>query len=90
MARKAKQPDGEPTVPEAAKPAYDVIVGLTDAFCQTRLTWEYQMLCRKLAVALARKLPSPLTRGKPEVWAAPCYGSSAGSTSSTTAATPRT
>jgi hypothetical protein len=69
MAREAKQPDGEPTVPEAAKPAYDVIVGLTDTFCQVHLTWEYQMLCRKLAAALARKRPSPLTRGKPEVWA---------------------
>ena len=30
---------------------------------------EYQALCRKLAAALARKRPSPLTRGKPEVWA---------------------
>jgi Domain of unknown function (DUF6398) len=69
MARKVKQPDGEPTVPEAAKPAYDVIVGLTDTFCQAHLTWEYQMLWRKLAAALARKRPSPLTRGKPEVWA---------------------
>ncbi len=69
MARKAKQPDGDPTVPEAAKPAYDVIVGLTDAFCQAHLTWEYQILCRKLAAALARKRPSPLARGKPEVWA---------------------
>jgi hypothetical protein len=27
------------------------------------------MLCRKLVAALARKRPSPLTRGKPEVWA---------------------
>src|SRR3954469_6551788 len=27
------------------------------------------MLCRKLAAALARKRPSPPTRGKPEVWA---------------------
>ena len=27
------------------------------------------MLCRKLAATLARKRPSPLTRGKPEVWA---------------------
>ena len=33
------------------------------------LTWEYQMLCRKLVAALARKRPSPLTRGKPEVGA---------------------
>ena len=60
---------GELSVPEAAKPAYDAIVGLTDRFCQAHLTWEYQMLCRKLAAALARKRPSPLTRGKHEVWA---------------------
>jgi hypothetical protein len=46
-----------------------VIVGLTDRFCQAHLTYEYQMLCRKLAATLARKRPSPFTRGKPEVWA---------------------
>ena len=69
MARKAQRPDGEPTVPEAVKPAYDAIVGLTDRFCQAHLTHEYQMLSRKLTATLARKRPSPLTRGKPEVWA---------------------
>lgn len=65
----ARKQAGEPPVPEAAKSAYDAIVGLTDPFCQAHLTWEYQMLCRKLAAALARKRPSPLIRGKPEVWA---------------------
>src|SRR5262249_8007367 len=65
----ARRQEGEPSVPQAAKPAYDAIVGLTDTFCQAHLTWEYQMLCRKLAATLARKRPSPLTRGKPEVWA---------------------
>jgi hypothetical protein len=64
-----RKQEGETSVPEAAKAAYDAIVGLTDRFCQAHLTWEYQMLCRKLAAALARKRPSPLTRGKPEVWA---------------------
>ena len=64
-----RKEQGEPTVPEAARPAYDAIVGLPDTFCQAHLTWEYQMLCRKLAAALARKRPSPLARGKPEVWA---------------------
>ena len=64
-----RKQQGEVSVPEAAKPAYDAIVGLTDRFCQAHLTWEYQMLCRKLAAALARKRPSPLTRGKPGVWA---------------------
>ena len=65
----ARKQEGEPSVPEAAKPAYDAIVALTDGFCQAHFTHEYQMLCRKLAAALARKRPSPLTRGKPEVWA---------------------
>jgi hypothetical protein len=57
------------SIPTSFQPAYDAIVGLTDRFCQAHLTYEYQMLCRKLAGVLARKRPSPLTRGKPEVWA---------------------
>jgi Domain of unknown function (DUF6398) len=56
-------------IPVSARPAYETIVSLTDRFCQAHLTYEYQMLCRKLAGMLARKRPSPLTRGKPEVWA---------------------
>src|SRR4029077_19075462 len=52
-----------------APPVHDVIVDLTDRFCQAHLTHEYQMLCRKLTATLARKRPTPRTRGKPEVWA---------------------
>jgi hypothetical protein len=59
----------EPSVPAQVRPAYDAIVRLTDLFCQARLTHEYQTFCRKLAGVLARKRPSPITRGKPEVWA---------------------
>jgi Domain of unknown function (DUF6398) len=69
MTRKAKRSEGEPAVPEAARPVYDAIVALTDAFCREHLNEEYEALCRKLAGALARKRPSPLTRGKPETWA---------------------
>ena len=69
MTRKAKRPANEPSVPEAAKPAYDTIVGLTDVFCQEHLNEEYRALCRKLTATLARKRPSPLIKGKPEVWA---------------------
>lgn len=69
MTRKVKSPEGEPGVPEAAKPAHDAIVALTDTFCRVNLTFEYEMLCRKLAGVLARKRPSPLTRGKSNVWA---------------------
>jgi Domain of unknown function (DUF6398) len=65
----ATKQHGEPLVPATAKPAHDVIVGLTDAFCREHLNAEYEALCRKLAAALARKRPSPLIRGKPEMWA---------------------
>ena len=69
MARKKQGPREEPTVPATARPAYDAVVGLTDAFCREHLNEEYEALCRKLAGALARKRPSPLPSGKPETWA---------------------
>jgi hypothetical protein len=53
----------------AARSAHDAIVGLIDAFCREHLDEEYRALSRKLAGILARKRPSPLTRGKPESWA---------------------
>lgn len=56
-------------VPTAMQSAYAAIVALTDSFCQQYLTPEYATLCHKLVAALARKRPSPLSRGKPEVWA---------------------
>jgi hypothetical protein len=59
----------EPPIPAEARPAYDAIVALTGAFCRDHLNAEYEALCRKLAGALARKRPSPLLRGKPQVWA---------------------
>jgi len=69
MARKKIAPGGEPSVPEAARPVYDAVVALTDAFCREHLNDEYDALCRKLAGALARKRPSPLLSGKPATWA---------------------
>jgi hypothetical protein len=60
---------GDSTIPEAVRPAHERVVGLTDAFCRDHLDAEYATLCRKLAGILARKRPSPLTRGKPESWA---------------------
>lgn len=70
MARAKRQPGDEPTIPAAVRPAYDAIVGLTDAFCRAHLSEEYAVLCRRLAGVLARKRPSPLTGGKPASWAA--------------------
>src|SRR5438270_2247317 len=69
MADHSRQPGREQSVPAAAQPAHDNIVALTDAFCQQHLNAEYAALCRRLAGALARKRPPPITRGKPEVWA---------------------
>jgi hypothetical protein len=69
MARTKRQGDGEPSIPAAVRPAYDAIVGRIEAFCRAYLNEEYEVLCRKLAGVLARKRPSPLTRGKPESWA---------------------
>ncbi len=69
MARTKQRPGKEPSIPATARPAYDAIVGLTDAFCREHLTEEYEAMCRKLAGVLARKRPSPLVGGKPETWA---------------------
>jgi len=59
----------EGKIPTTARPAYEAVVALTDAFCREHLTQEYETLCRKLAGALARKRPSPLLGGKATTWA---------------------
>jgi hypothetical protein len=69
MARTKPQPGKEPSIPATARPAYEAVVSLTDAFCREHLNEEYEALCRKLAGMLARKRPSPLPSGKPETWA---------------------
>ncbi|MEK9138442.1 MAG: DUF6398 domain-containing protein [Bacteroidota bacterium] len=51
------------------RPLFERVVGLTDEICRLRLNDEYAKLCRELAGALARKRPSPLTRGRVETWA---------------------
>ena len=57
------------TVPATMQSIYGAIAELIDAVCQQHLTEEYATLSRELAAALARKRPSPLLRGRPEVWA---------------------
>ncbi len=56
-------------VPKAMQMVFSKITALTDSFCDKHLTKEYADLSRRLVAALARKRPSPLARGKPEVWA---------------------
>lgn len=41
--------DRKPPIPAAAKPTYDAIVGLPDAFYQQHLNTEYEAVCRKMA-----------------------------------------
>ena len=55
--------------PAEARLRYETITGLTDAFCERYLNDEYAMMCRRLATELARKQPTPLKRGRAEVWA---------------------
>jgi hypothetical protein len=69
QAKEGKRTAGDPSIPQAVGPVYEEIVGITDAFCREFLDDEYGVLCRKLAGVLARKRPSPLTRGKPKSWA---------------------
>ena len=57
------------SVPASMQQTYATITGLTDAFCREHLNGEYAALSRQLAAALARKRPSPLVRGKPDIWA---------------------
>ncbi|HET9223535.1 MAG TPA: DUF6398 domain-containing protein [Roseiflexaceae bacterium] len=56
------------SVPKQMQPLYDQIVAITDAFCHQHLNDEYAQMCRKLAAALSRKRPSPLARGRVEIW----------------------
>ncbi len=57
------------SVPKALQAQYAAVVELTDTFCHRLLNEEYAALCRSAAAALARKRPSPLVRGRLEIWA---------------------
>src|SRR5512142_1249919 len=62
-------PEKLESIPKQIRPTYDAIVALIDKVCQEHLNAEYAEVSRRLAGALARKRPSPLARGKMEVWA---------------------
>lgn len=57
-------------MPSAVREVFDDIVARTNAFCLRHLDGEYAELCTALAAKLARKRPSPLTRGDRNIWAA--------------------
>lgn len=45
------------------------VTALTDKFCATYLNEEYRAMIHRVVGTLARKRPSPLLRGKENVWA---------------------
>ncbi len=55
---------------EKLKAQKEKILELVRAFCKAKLDEEYCRLAEKMTEKLARKRPSPLLRGKPEIWAA--------------------
>ena len=56
-------------VPTMMKSTFDDIRTLTDPFCLEWLNEEYRQLVREAAAALCRKRPSPLVRGRIDIWA---------------------
>lgn len=59
-----------PKVPKAMQEKFAVIVGLTEPFCAQYLNDDYRKLILEATAALCRKRPSPLLRGKENIWAA--------------------
>jgi len=59
-----------PKVPKAMQEKFGAILRLTDAFCTAHLDEDYRQLIVEVVAALSRKRPSPLARGKENIWAA--------------------
>ena len=57
-------------IPQAMADKFSAITVLTDAFCEFHLNEEYRQMIQHVVGALARKRPSPLLKGKENVWAA--------------------
>ncbi len=58
------------TISKAMAEKFAAITTLTDEFCAKHLNEEYRQLIHQVVGALARKRPSPLLKGKVNVWAA--------------------
>jgi hypothetical protein len=57
-------------IPKPMAEKFAAITVLVDEFCAKHLNEEYRQLIHHVIGALARKRPSPLLRGKENVWAA--------------------
>ena len=62
-------PQKSESVPKAMQAKYDQIITLTNEFASQYLNDEYAQLIRAATAALARKRPSPLSRGQAKSWA---------------------
>lgn len=60
----------QPRIPTSVRPRAELIMAVSDEVCGRHLDAEYADLSRRLVAKLARKRPSPLTRGDPRIWAA--------------------
>ncbi len=56
-------------VPKTMRAKFDEIGALTNSFCAEHLDEEYAQLARYAIAALCRKRPSPLARGRVNIWA---------------------
>lgn len=63
------EPD-ELRIPTSMRRCAESIIAVSDEVCGRHLDAEYADLARRLVAKLARKRPSPLTRGDPRIWAA--------------------
>jgi len=57
-------------IPKTMVDKFAAITALIDTFCTQHLNEEYRQMIHHAVGALARKRPSPLLRGKENVWAA--------------------
>lgn len=56
-------------VPKGARSYAEKVIAVTDALCLEHLDEEYADLCRRMVGKLARKRPTPLSRGDLGIWA---------------------
>jgi hypothetical protein len=57
-------------IPRTMAEKFSAITALTDAFCEKHFNEEYRVLIHRVVGTLARRRPSPLLKGKENVWAA--------------------
>jgi hypothetical protein len=57
-------------IPKSMAEKFTTITALTDSFSKKYLNEEYKVMIHRVVGALARKRPSPLLKGKENIWAA--------------------